>query len=87
MTASLRLTQMLAETANTQVTRRVAGSTVAEVLGDLFAGDPGLRGHILDETGAIRPHVAVFVNGTQARLDTPVPENADVYVLHAVSGG
>ncbi len=87
MTANLKITQMLAQTANTGATHRVSGSSVTEVLGDLFAAEPGLRGHILDETDAIRPHVAVFVNGTQAKLDTPVPENADVYVLHAVSGG
>lgn len=87
MTATLRITRMLAETANTPVAHRVTGSSVTEVLGALFTAEPGLRGHILDETGAIRPHVAVFVDGTQAKLDTAVSDNADVYVLHAVSGG
>lgn len=87
MTANLRLTQMLAEVVGTGVSHEVSGSTVTDVLEDLFGRHPGLRGHILDETGTVRPHVAVFVNGSQARLDGTVPENAEVYVLHAVSGG
>lgn len=87
MTAQLRLTQMLAEVVGTDVGHMVSGSTVTEVLNDLFARQPGLRGHILDEKGAVRPHVAVFVNGTQSTLDGAVPDNADVYILHAVSGG
>ena len=87
MSATLRLTQMLAQAVGANATQVVAGSTVADVLEGLFANLPGLRGHIVDETGAIRPHVAVFVNGDRAALDTDVPDNADVYVLHAVSGG
>lgn len=87
MTATLKLTQMLAEAVNTDITQTVSGSTVAEVLDDLFAQQPGLRGHIVDEAGAVRPHVALFVNRTQAELGTAIPEDAEVYVLHAVSGG
>jgi len=87
VSATLRLTQMLAETAGTFVNQSVTGSTVSDVLEDLFARHPGLRGHIVDETGSVRPHVALFVDGTRARLDTAVPENAELHVLHAVSGG
>jgi len=78
---------MLADLVGTDLTTSVSGATVGEALGDLFSGRPILRGHLLDETGEIRPHVAVFVNGTQARLDTSVPDDATLYVLHAVSGG
>ena len=87
MRVTLRLTQMLAQAVGADVTHVVSGSTVAEVLEDLFANRPGLRGHILDEAGGIRPHVAVFVNGSRAGLDTAVPGNAEMYLLHAVSGG
>jgi molybdopterin synthase sulfur carrier subunit len=87
VTATLQLTQMLASMVGAEVTRTVTGSTVAAALESLFAEQPILRTHILDESGAIRPHVAVFVDGTQAGLDAPVPDGAKVYVLHAVSGG
>lgn len=87
MSAVVRLTHMLAEATGARVTQAVAGSTVAEILDDLFANRPGLRGHIVTETGDIRPHVAVFVNGERATLDTDVTDHAEVSVLHAVSGG
>jgi molybdopterin converting factor small subunit len=78
---------MLAEAVGTDAAHAVTGSTVAEALEDLFADCPGLRGHIYDEAGAIRPHVAVFVDGYRAGSDTAVSKDAEVYVLHAVSGG
>jgi sulfur-carrier protein len=44
-----------------------------------------------DETGALRRHVNVFVDGEDVRrgagLDTPVDGGAVVHVLPAVSGG
>jgi sulfur-carrier protein len=87
MTASIRLPRMLAETMRVDTNHQVDGSTVDEALGDLFRKVPGLRHHILDEFGAIRPHVSVFVDGDQASLGTRIRPGSDVRVLHAVSGG
>jgi hypothetical protein len=74
-------------TANTDLRHTVAGDDVETALKDLFGQEPGLRSHLLDETGGIRPHVSVFVDGRQAELGTPVEEGAEIYVLQAVSGG
>ena len=41
----------------------VAGSTVSEALAAVFAERPALRGYVLDDQGAVRRHVAVYVNG------------------------
>jgi molybdopterin converting factor small subunit len=87
MTARLRLPRLLSETVRVAPEHQVEGTTVAEALGDLFSSSPGLRNHIVDETGAIRPHVSVFVDGTQADLDTEVGDGSEVRVLNAVSGG
>lgn len=65
----------------------VEGETVQEALRDLFLKEPGLRNHILDAGGAIRAHVSIFVDGTQASLDTAVAPDGSIRVLHAVSGG
>ena len=65
----------------------VTGGTVREALDSLLAKEPGLRTHLLDEQGEIRPHVSIFVDGVQAKLDTPIRMGADIRVLHAVSGG
>lgn len=87
MTAGIKLPRMLWEAVHTDPVHEVEGATVAEALDDLFARVPGLRGHIVDETGVVRPHVSVFVNRLQADLDTPVGDGSELRILHAVSGG
>jgi molybdopterin synthase sulfur carrier subunit len=87
MTVRIKLPRMLSETVNTEQAHETEGVTVTEALDDLFAKVPGLRHHILDESGAVRPHVSVFVDGHQASLATEVGDGADIRVLHAVSGG
>lgn len=78
---------MLAETANCDPSHAVEGATVRAALDDLFSGVPVLHHHVLDETGSIRPHVSVFVDGHQADLETSVADGSDIRILHAVSGG
>jgi len=69
----------------------VAGATVREVLDAYFADHPRVRGYVLDEQGALRRHVVVFIGEEQARdrkaLTDAVPATADVYVMQALSGG
>ena len=69
----------------------VEAATVGEALGRVFASNPALRGYVLDEHGAVRHHVAVFVDGT-AIADKRNPtqalgERSEVYVMQALSGG
>ena len=65
----------------------VEGKTVREVLQGVFAGNPRLRGYVLDEQDRIRHHVVVFVDGERSALDDPVAGSSEVYVLQALSGG
>jgi hypothetical protein len=68
-----------------------AGATLAAVLETLFAAYPSLRGYVLDEHGAVRHHVAIFVDGQSIRnkndLNLALDPNAEVYVMQALSGG
>lgn len=67
-----------------------AGATVAEVLADVFARHPAVRGYVLDDQDRIRLHIAVFVDGLHVRqniLSAPVGTGSEVYVLQALSGG
>jgi len=66
---------------------RVEGDTVVDVLRALERAQPALRGWILDERGAIRRHVNVFVDGEYGRAETPVGQDARIDVLPAISGG
>ena len=65
----------------------VPGATVGELLRELEAAQPALGGWILDERGALRRHINVFVNGEYGREDTPVGADDRVDVLPAISGG
>lgn len=63
------------------------GATVAEVIADLDAKVPGIGNRLLDAGPSIRTHINVFVEGQRATLATPVPDDAIVHVIPAVSGG
>jgi sulfur carrier protein ThiS len=67
------------------------GATVREVLEAVLAGNAQARGYILDDQSALRKHMAVFVNGAPVRdrqhLSDPVSEQAEIYVMQALSGG
>lgn len=69
----------------------VAGSTVREVLDAVFSMNERARGYVLDEHGAIRKHMIVFINGSMIRdritLSDPVLPESEVYVMQALSGG
>ena len=69
----------------------VAAATVADALAAVFARHPPLRGYVLDDQGALRKHVAIFVDGDcvrdrQALSDAVQPES-EVFVVQALSGG
>jgi sulfur-carrier protein len=69
----------------------VDGLTVGEALAAVFATRPTLRGYVLDDQGALRRHVAVYVNGRlvsdRTRLSDPVGARDEIYVFQALSGG
>lgn len=69
----------------------VSAVTIREALDAVFATNPRARGYVLDEQGALRQHMAVFIGGRQLRdrqsLSDPIEPGADVYVMQALSGG
>jgi molybdopterin converting factor small subunit len=64
-----------------------AGTTVAEVIAALDVAVPGLRNRLVDAGPTLRRHINVYVNGEPADLATPVPSNAAVHIIPAISGG
>lgn len=66
---------------------KARGSTVLEVIVDLDAQVPGIGNRLLDAGPSLRTHINVFVEGSRATLATPVPADAVVHVIPAVSGG
>ena len=70
---------------------RVAGATVGEALSGVFASNHALRSYVLDDQGAVRRHVAIYVNGDPVRdrtgLSDPVAGDDEIYVFQALTGG
>ncbi len=89
--AHLEFTSQLAQHVECPAGQSVEASTLREALDTLFAQYPLLRGYVLDEQGAIRQHVAVFIDGemlhTRDRLDIPLQNDTEVFVMQALSGG
>ena len=68
-----------------------AGTRVCDLLHALDAQIPGLRHYIVDDQGALRVHVNIFVDGSMVRdprqLTDPVSDDSTVHILQALSGG
>lgn len=69
----------------------VDGSTVRACLDIAFEKNSAARAYVLDEHGALRRHMNIFVDG-QSILDReslldPVPDGGEIYVMQALSGG
>jgi molybdopterin converting factor small subunit len=67
------------------------GATLSDVVDSLESAYPGIKARVLDDTGAIRRFVNVYVDDDDVRfaqgLDTPTPSGAKVSVIPAVAGG
>ena len=69
----------------------VPGGTVREALLHVFAASPNLRSYVLDDAGAVRKHVTIFLDGApitdrEAQSD-PVRPASEIFLLQALSGG
>lgn len=66
-------------------------AVLADVVAALETSYPGIGARVLDDTGAIRRFVNVYVNDDDVRfasgLQTPTPSGARVSVIPAVAGG
>jgi molybdopterin converting factor small subunit len=72
---------------------RIPGSPalLRDALELLWAHYPGLRDRILTEESQVREHVNIFVGNESIRytggLATPLPANATISIIPAISGG
>jgi sulfur-carrier protein len=68
-----------------------AGDTINDLLSDLDAKYPGLRGRLVTEEGGLHRFVNVYVNDEDVRflgaLDAKVNDGDTVTILPAVAGG
>lgn len=68
-----------------------AGANVREVMEAVFESNTRARGYVLDDQGALRKHMLIFIDGVpirdRTRLSDPVRDQSSIYVLQSLSGG
>ena len=71
--------------------QQVQADTLGSALEAAFLAAPALRSYVLDEQGAIRKHVAVFVNAqmvaSRTELGLALAPADRVMVIQALTGG
>ncbi len=91
MSVSVRIPTILRTYTKGDSEVSVDGETVAAVIDSLEASYPGIKARVVDETGAIRRFVNVYVGTEDVRfsegLDTAVPAGQQVSIIPAVAGG
>ena len=91
MAVTVRIPTTLRPLSGGASTVQVEGGTLAEVVEQLESAHAGFRDRLLDEAGALRKFVNVFVSDDDVRyldgLDTKVPDGETVSIIPAVAGG
>ena len=70
---------------------QLSGNTVQQVLDDYFRINPQVRGYILDDQGALRDKVLIFLDQELIQdrkgLSDKIGNTAEIFVVQALSGG
>jgi molybdopterin converting factor small subunit len=85
--ALVRLRGPLKRLAGDRSEHAIDGASVGELLTAIERAHPATKGWILDESGTLRRHINVFVNGELGGQDTRVGADDRIDVLPAISGG
>ena len=69
----------------------VEAKSVGGALEAVFLKTPRLRAYILDDDGAVRKHIAIWIGGQAIQdrktLSDEVKPEDEIYVMQALSGG
>ena len=64
------------------------GESLDLLLEDLDARYPGIRFRMINEQDEIRANIVIFVDGAKTdRLDTPLHNGGEVFIMQALAGG
>ena len=91
MTAKVRIPTPLRKLTNNEELVDVSPGTVGSAIAELQSRYPGIRERLLDESGAVRRFVNVYVNEEDIRFlqnqQTPVKDGDEVSIIPAIAGG
>ncbi|MEQ8821679.1 MAG: MoaD/ThiS family protein [Sumerlaeia bacterium] len=88
---TVRLPSMLVPMAAPVSELEIEGRTLHQLFDALYVRCPRLRHHLMDESGALRPHVLCLLDETNVTWiedwDRTLENPRELVILQAVSGG
>ena len=91
MTVTVRLPGALRDTTGGQTKLEARAGTLADVISDIDRRHPGFRSRVLDDSGAIRTYVNVYIGDDDARVKGATgaarPDGSEVMLIPAMAGG
>ncbi len=91
MSTKVRIPTPLRKLTNNEEIVEITAGTVREAIADLQARYPGIRERLLDDHGAVRRFVNVYVNEEDIRFlqnqDTPLKDGDELSIIPAIAGG
>jgi sulfur-carrier protein len=91
MAKKVRIPTPLRKLTDNQEVIEVEADTVAGAFAELQTRFPGIQERLLDESGAVRRFVNVYVNEEDIRFlqnqQTPLKEGDEISIIPAIAGG
>lgn len=91
MSATVKIPTPLRKLTNDKTSVDADGPTIGAIIDNLESVYPGIRERLVDESGALRHFVNIYLNGEDIRylsgLDSPVNDQDELSIVPAVAGG
>lgn len=91
MPVTVRLPGALRDATGGETRLTASGGTLREVIAEIDRRHPGFATRVLDDEGALRSYVNVYIGDEDARTrggsGAAVPDGSEVMVIPAMAGG
>jgi len=91
MAAKVRIPTPLRKLTNNEEVVEVNAATIGDAITELQSRFPGIKERLLDESGAVRRFVNVYVNEEDIRFlqnqETKLKDGDEVSIIPAIAGG
>ena len=91
MSVTVRLPGALRDATGGETKVSTSGGTLRDVIAEIDRRHPGFASRVLDEGGALRSYVNVYIGEDDARArggsGAVVPDGSEVMVIPAMAGG
>jgi molybdopterin converting factor small subunit len=91
MSAAVRIPTILRNYTGGEKNVTADGGTLAELIESLETNYPGIKSRVLDDAGALRRFVNIYVGDDDVRfldgLDTKIDDGSQISIIPAVAGG